>query len=156
MLDVVSIEVIEGTAISDHDAAAAGYPSAEALVADLRGTPDLDVYRIEFRTVGEPDPRDALAASDDLSDDERSEIDRRLERLDRSSTHGSWTAETLHLIADQPAVRAGDLADAVGRDRQAFKADVRKLKQLGLTVSLDVGYRLSPRGTAYLAARGQR
>jgi ribosomal protein S19E (S16A) len=28
---------------------------------------------------------------------------------------------------------------------------VRKLKELGLTESLDVGYRLSPRGRAFLA-----
>lgn len=28
--------------------------------------------------------------------------------------------------------------------------DVRKLKNLGLTYSLDVGYRLAPRGETYL------
>ena len=50
-------------------------------------------------------------------------------------------------------MRAGDLADEVGRERLPFKADVRKLKNLGLTISLGVGYRLSPRGEAYLAAR---
>jgi hypothetical protein len=48
-------------------------------------------------------------------------------------------------------VRAGDLADACGRERLDFKLDVRKLKALGLTESLSVGYRLSPRGAAYLA-----
>ncbi|MEJ7721115.1 MAG: hypothetical protein WKF58_12005 [Ilumatobacteraceae bacterium] len=31
-----------------------------------------------------------------------------------------------------------------------FKLDVRKLKNLGLTHSLAVGYELSPRGRAYL------
>ena len=30
-----------------------------------------------------------------------------------------------------------------------FKRNVRKLKELGLTESLEVGYRLSPRGEAY-------
>jgi hypothetical protein len=30
--------------------------------------------------------------------------------------------------------------------------DVRKLKNLGLTLSLRVGYELSPRGIAYLTA----
>ena len=74
----------------------------------------------------------------------------RLARLDRASTHGPWTAEVLALIAERPAVRAGDLADALGRERLAFKTDVRKLKALGLTESLDVGYRLSPRGRAWL------
>ena len=57
----------------------------------------------------------------------------------------------LRLIADRPGVRAGDLAESLGRERLAFKADVRKLKSLGLTESLDVGYRLSPRGEAWIA-----
>ena len=56
----------------------------------------------------------------------------------------------LRLIAERPAVRAGDLAESLGRERLAFKADVRKLKALGLTESLGVGYRLSPRGEAWL------
>jgi hypothetical protein len=38
----------------------------------------------------------------------------------------------------------------MGRERLAFKTDVRKLKALGLTESLPVGYRLSPRGEAWL------
>lgn len=36
--------------------------------------------------------------------------------------------------------------------RPTVKAGVRKLKELGLTESLAVGYRLSPRGAALLAA----
>lgn len=31
-----------------------------------------------------------------------------------------------------------------------MKVDIRKLKALGLTISHDVGYEPSPRGTAYL------
>jgi hypothetical protein len=153
MLEVTSIETVETASIDERDALAAGYPSPEALVADLRGAPELDLYRIEFRTVDEPDPRDELAASADLTDDELAELTNRLARLDRASTHGPWTLRTLRLIEDRPAVRAGDLADEVGRDRLAFKTDVRKLKNLGLTISLDVGYRLSPRGAAFLATR---
>jgi hypothetical protein len=49
-------------------------------------------------------------------------------------------------------VRAGDLAVELGREREPFKIDVRKLKNLGLTTSLEVGYRLSPRGEAYWRA----
>jgi hypothetical protein len=37
----------------------------------------------------------------------------------------------------------------MGRETLPFKRDVRKLKELGLTESLEVGYRLSPRGRAY-------
>jgi len=42
------------------------------------------------------------------------------------------------------------LAEAMGWERQDFKLHVRRLKELGLTLSLDVGYRLSPRGESYL------
>jgi hypothetical protein len=46
-------------------------------------------------------------------------------------------------------VRAPDLAASFGRETQPFKIDVRKLKALGLTESLTVGYRISPRGQAF-------
>ena len=68
----------------------------------------------------------------------------RLARLDRASSHGAWTTEVLQTIAARPAVRAADLAAGFGRETQPFKLDVRKLKNLGLTLSLEVGYRLSP------------
>ena len=62
----------------------------------------------------------------------------------------------LRLIGDRPGVRAGDLADELGRERLAFKADVRKLKALGLTESLEVGYRLSPEAGQTADARAAR
>jgi hypothetical protein len=67
--------------------------------------------------------------------------------------HGAWIMQTLGAIAERPATRAGDLATDLGQERLPFKANVRKLKALGLTESLEVGYRLSPRGRAYLAER---
>jgi hypothetical protein len=152
ILDVRSVREVEEASISDTDAVAAGYPDAAALRADLRGDADRRLYRIDFRRSERPDPRAELAAADDLDEPQLAEIDRRLERLDRASRHGPWTRRTLQLIADHPARRAGDLAEMVGRERAPFKLDVRKLKNLGLTESLDVGYRLSPRGRAYLAA----
>ena len=149
ILEVEAVDVIDAADITDADARRAGYPSAAALVADLRGTPDLPLYRIRFHAVAEPDPRAELAAADDLTTADVEELDRRLARLDRASTHGPWTRATLEAIAARPGVRAGDLADGLGRDLQPFKLDVRKLKALGITISLDVGYRLSPRGEAY-------
>jgi hypothetical protein len=150
IIEADAVDIVTVDDISDADARAGGYPDAATLIADLRGTPDLDVYRIRFHAVDEPDPRASLAADAALSADDRVEIDRRLDRLDRASSHGPWTRETLQLIESMPAIRAGDLADEVGRERLAFKTDVRKLKNLGLTISLGVGYELSPRGQAYL------
>jgi hypothetical protein len=156
IIEVTAVDVITEADITLADARAGGFPSVEALVADLRGTPDLPLYRIRFHAAGGPDPRAELAASAALTDDEVTALDARLARLDAASSHGPWTAETLALIAERPALRAGDLADAVARERLPFKADVRKLKNLGLTLSLDVGYRLSPRGEAYLGRTRSR
>jgi hypothetical protein len=153
-IEVTAVDVVEESAITDRDAKASGYASAAALRDDLRGDPELPIYRIRFRLAEGPDPRDELAATDDLSDADRAELDRRLDRLDKASKHGPWTRDVLALIRTHPARRAGDLAPMAGRDElQDFKLDVRKLKGLGLTISLGVGYRLSPRGEAYLAGR---
>lgn len=152
ILDVIAVTEVDTESITEDDAAAAGYADAAALVADLRGDPDAAVYRIEFRRSDRPDPRAELAARDELTEAEIAAVDRRLDRLDRASRHGPWTQATLKLIAAHPATSAGDLAAMLGRERTPFKVDVRKLKNLGLTESLDVGYRLSPRGRAYMAA----
>ena len=153
MIEVDAVDVIDDAEISDAEAQRSGYPSAVELLADLRGTPDMDLYRVVFHLTGS-DPRDALAADDALSDADVAEIDRRLARLDAASPHGPWTAAVLDVIARRPAVRAGDLAADFGRELQPFKIDVRKLKNLGLTLSLEVGYELSPSGRAYLRRRG--
>jgi hypothetical protein len=134
--------------ITPADARRAGFLDPEAAWAMLRRR-EGDLYRITLRLAG-PDPRVALRAEAVLTEADRAEIAARLARLDSASTHGPWTAATLRAIADAPATRAADLAERFGRERLAFKADVRKLKALGLTESLEVGYRLSPRGRAYL------
>lgn len=97
----------------------------------------------------------ALRNTADLTDEDVAEITRRLARFDAASRHGPWTADTLQAIAQNPGTRAPDLAGAFGRETQPFKTDVRKLKELGLTESLEVGYRISPRGAAFLASSGE-
>jgi len=73
----------------------------------------------------------------------------RLSRLDRRPS-GEWTREVLEWIRDHPHVVSTRLAEERATDRAALKTDIRKLKALGLTISHDVGYELSPRGIAYL------
>ena len=150
MIEVDDVTEVDPALITDTDAVRAGFADAAALVAQLRGDDALTVYRIAFHVVDEPDPRSVLAASDALTDADCEEIQRRLDRLDRASKHGPWTRAVLEAIAARPATRAADLAEQFGRETLPFKTDVRKLKNLGLTISLGVGYELSPRGQAYL------
>ena len=135
------------------DALAAGYKSVAEVVADLRGTPGDPIFLLRLHPASDEDPRAALANDADLSTEDVAAITARLARLDNASSHGPWTEETLAIIQNRPAVRAGDLAEELGRERLPFKLDVRKLKTLGLTLSLLVGYQLSPRGEAYLRLR---
>lgn len=145
------VDVLSGPeSISEDEARAAGYGSAGELRADLRPAPGASLYRIRFHILDEPDPRAVLASGAAFTDDEATGLARRLAQLDGRAA-APWTREYLELIASHPARRAADLAAAAGRERLAFKQDVRKLKALGLTESLEVGYRLSPRGKAWLA-----
>lgn len=141
--------VVDPATLTDADARPAGYRTADELRADLRGTPGDRVHVLRVRPVDGPDPRAELAADANLTDTDIAEIDRRLDRLDRASPTGPWTAAVLAAIRAEPGRRAGDLAAAAGREMLPFKADVRKLAALGLTISLPVGYRLSPRGEKY-------
>jgi hypothetical protein len=152
MAEVDSVDEIKPADITADDAALAGYGSAADLVADLRGDPELPVFRIALHPLRGEDPRSVLAADGVLSADDVADIDRRLARLDRASPRGPWTSVTLGAIAARPDVVATELAAAQGLPRDIFKRNVRSLKGLGLTVSQRVGYRLSPRGRAYLDA----
>ena len=96
-----------------------------------------------------PDPRLALRESI-ASGAELRDLQKRLQRLDARAGATAWTQQVLELLAARPGVRAGDLCRLVDQEKQQFKLNVRKLKNLGLTESLGTGYRLSPRGAALL------
>jgi hypothetical protein len=148
LVRVGAVAVVDPDGITDEEARLAGWPDADRLRRRL--APDGETYRVELSYAG-ADPRIALRESAELSPAEIAELDRRLDRLDRAAAHGPWTLRYLELIRAHPQRRAPDLAEIVGRETAPFKIDVRKLKNLGLTVSFPVGYEVSPRGLAYLA-----
>ena len=154
-LVIEAVDRVARAGISERDARSAGYRSLHELLAELDGRGDAPIWRIRLRWDGE-DPRSALRERADLDAGELRRLGERLERLDRASRHGPWTREVLAQIAERPAVRAADLAAEAGRDKLPFKRDVRKLKELGLTESLETGYRLSPRGRALVEGLGRR
>jgi hypothetical protein len=130
---VLSIDEIEVVSrVTRAEAMAAGFPSVAALKSSVDGR-EGSLYRIRLRFAGD-DPRIELRSSSDVDGVELKED----------------ALAVLRLIAANPGVRAADLAASLGREKLPFKADVRKLKAKGLTESLRVGYRLSPRGEAYL------
>lgn len=153
-LVVDAVTQVAASSLTDADAVAAGEPDLATLRRRrLRDVADDEVlFRVDFHHVDVPDPRSVLAVDAALDDDAIAAITARLDRLDRAAAGGPWTRATLACIAQHPGVVSTVLAEELGRERFALKTDIRKLKGLGLTISLGTGYELSPRGQAYLGA----
>lgn len=155
-LAIDEVVVIDVDEVSEADARLAGAADRGEVVAALDERDDGAVYRVRFHRLDEPDPRDVLAADDDLSADDLADLRARLDRKDQRDERAPWTRAVLRLIGEHPEVAARELADELGWERLDFKRDVRKLKALGLTVSHRTGYSLSPRGRAFLDAGDDR
>ena len=143
----VKVTGLASTRLADvtaGDAARAGFQSVDALIAFLGLSRNAVVTRVEFALTDEA-PRKMPSLTPD-------EVVKRLKATDRRST-APWTGRVLRLIEAHPATRAGDLAPAMGWATPKFKSNVRKLKAVGLTRSLEVGYRLTELGVRVLQSQ---
>ena len=139
---VIAFGSVERVAdLSDEEARRAGWTSRDDVMRQFAGRTG-DLYRIELRLAG-PDPRAVLRDTPPTP-----ELRARVARM------GPWALDYLRAIAEHPGVRAPDLAAGFGMETKPFKMRVRRLKELGLTESLPIGYRLSPRGEAFLNDEG--
>ena len=144
---VEDVRAVRASDVTDADAREVGQADAAALIEFARSHtgravgPDTVLYRVQFHYEPEEPPKPQYTLG---------EIALRLERLDKGSRSGPWTLTALRLIEENPAVVARNLAQEVGMYKDDFKVNVRKLKALGLTLSLTVGYELSELGQAYL------
>jgi hypothetical protein len=156
VLEVDAITRVRAGAITADDARRAGFASLPELRGYLEELGPLgdddELWRVELHHGGDGD-RVELALVDELSAEDIETITKKLTKLDGRKP---WTDATLALIGKHPRIAASKLAAKLGRETQPFKIDVRKLKKLGLTQSFEVGYEISPRGKAYLAARPKR
>ena len=144
VLSLERVTIVDEGDITPEDVRRTGMTRDE-LRASIGGEGTL--VRIELRLAGE-DPR--IALRERMPD--RAELDdvvTRLARIDAASSR-PWTRRYLQLIADQPGIVSRVLARRGDVDVPAFKRRVRQLKELGLTESLEIGYRLSSRGHAVL------
>lgn len=151
LLAIETVEAIAPEAVSEEEAARAGYATRDLLLRELAGRSEGRLYRIAFRLAG-PDPRAALRAADRLDAAAVDSLRQALRHLDESSRQGAWTLRALRLVAQAPGRKAAELAGELGFETARFKQRLRRLKALGLTESLATGYRLSPRGAALLRA----
>ena len=147
-----AIEIIEAGALTEKDARASGFTSLAALQKMLGPEDSNPVYRIELDGI-EADERAAKRGAAEPSEAEWRDIEARFARWEKSAP--GYFPAILRLIGERPAIAAAVLAATLDVEKLKFKQDVRKLKELGLTESLDVGYRLSPRGEVVLRKVGQ-
>ena len=148
VLEVLAVDRVTLSSLRASDATRAGAASLAALKEALNRSDAASrpIYRVQLRHAGE-DPRTLLRTQvPDAA--EISDLAAWMGRLDAASADGPWTHDTLRCIDQNPEVRAPELAEALDRPTLEFKRDVRKLKEKGLTESLAIGYRLSPRGEA--------
>ena len=146
VIEVDAIEMIPFHAVTKRDIKLAGASSRDALRERAAHAGPIDddtlVYRIEFHVVGAK-PTKTAAPSDD---EHVTLVNSKLDAMDARSKTGAWTRAALSLIGEHEGMVSTELAVVMQRPRMEFKADVRKLKALGLTESLETGYRLTPLG----------
>ena len=153
---VIAVDAVAPTPeseVTEKDARQAGFESRAALLHELADYPDGRLYRVSVRLAG-PDPRVALRQDAELSEAEVEEIRQKIAALGARAKDGPWAFRVLRAIEDRPGVLAARLARSLGMETSLFKPRVRQLKELGLTESLEIGYRLSPRGEAFLRRSG--
>jgi hypothetical protein len=154
VLEVDAVSRVRVKDIGEQDAVQSGFASRAELMEYLGSAPnakvgdDAEIFRVVLHYGGDGD-RVAIALDEALSAEDVATLTKKLARLDGDAP---WTMATLRIIEEQPQVAARILAKKLGRERDPFKVDVRKLKRLGLTQSFELGYEISPRGRAYLEA----
>jgi hypothetical protein len=153
VIRVTDVEPIKDNAITKSDATKAGYESIDSLMKAINKVKAGIIYKVKLKYHSE-DPRLELREKTDLTEAEYQKLKTKLDRLDK--TRGPWVLIVMKLIKRYPERRAGDLADIMRMDKFDFKINVRKLKNLGLTISHEIGYSLSPLGDIVMERFGRR
>lgn len=160
VVEVDDVRPVRAGDVGEADARAAGFDSLEDMWSYVRPvlaaplTPDTALFRVALHHGGDGD-RVPEALDGALSADAVATLRAALAKLD-ARADAPWTYEVLRLIRRRPRTAASKLAKSLGRETLPFKEDVRRLKRLGLTQSFEVGYELSPRGTAFLGLAPRR
>lgn len=148
MVEILAIDPADINRITPKDARDAGFEQ-DTLLRQLQAVATGTVYKIKLRYAG-ADPRIQLRQQTALTDEAYTAIIAKLASLDKHSKTGSWTKQVLLAIQAHPALRAADLAIITRKEKEWLKLNIRKLKNLGLTISHDIGYTISPLGALVL------
>jgi hypothetical protein len=148
-LRLTSVKKINYNEITDKEIIEAGYSGREELDTELSHKNAGEIYKITFRLEGE-DPRVKLRENSDITTYELAALQKKLQALEARSKVKGWTLRILEAVNNKPGLYAIQYANKLGYEKMWFKLHIRKLKNLGLTISLENGYEISQRGKAFL------
>lgn len=155
VLKITSVKEIAYESITDKDIQKTGLKSRAQLDKELAFNKDGTLYKISFKLHSE-DPRLALREETGISNEEFEQLKAKLEKMDKTSKHGPWTLQVLKLIDKHPGKHAIYFSEKLGMEKDWLKLHIRKLKNLGLTISLPVGYEIAPRGAQFMKMMGRK
>ena len=150
LLEIGNMETISEKDITDKDAVQSGFTDKKQLLKSFTHNGTGTIVKISVRYHAD-DPRIKLREQTGLSEQQFEDLRARLERLDRYSKQGDWTEKILLTIKENANLRANGIAGLTGFEKEWLKLNIRKLKNLGLTISHNIGYELSPLGYEYLS-----
>ncbi|GGG97364.1 hypothetical protein GCM10007415_35910 [Parapedobacter pyrenivorans] len=145
LVKINAIEIVDESTITKSDAIKAGFADKKQLLNSLSQHNTGKIFKISISYYAE-DPRVKLRERTTLTDEQFSALKQKMERLDNYSKKGYWTKKVLFSIKENPHLHAIGIAKLTGFEKEWLKLNIRKLKNLGLTISHDVGYELSPFG----------
>ena len=147
LIKIDDISEVDESHISETDAINSGFSNKKELLNSLRRNNSGTVFKIKISYYSE-DPRIELREQTKLTNAHISTLKSKLERLDKFSKQGAWTEKVLLIIRDNPHLKAIEISKQTGFEKEWLKLNIRKLKNLGLTISHTEGYELSPLGKA--------
>lgn len=149
LVEISNIETVTENDITDSDALNAGFEDKKQLFKSFPRNSTGAIFKISVNYHSE-DPRIKLREQTKLSDPEFTGLKKKLEKLDNYSKQGNWTEKILLTIKDNPSLHAIGIAKLTGFEKEWLKLNIRKLKNLGLTISHSIGYELSPLGEHFI------
>lgn len=148
-LRIKSMVKVDYSQITEEEVNLAGYRNRKELEKELALKDTGDIYKIEFY-IERADPRIELRKNTTITNDEMEVILSKLKRYDTRGKVTNWTFRVLEMLESDPGRFAIEYSSKLGYEKEWFKLNIRKLKNLGLTVSHSYGYEISPRGKVVL------
>lgn len=149
LVEICKVKTVSENEITDKDALEAGFRDKQQLLESFTHNTTATIFKITVR-YHSADPRIKLRAQTELSAQHFADLKTKLARLDNHSRQGHWTRKILLAIKDNPNLHALGIAKLTGFEKEWLKLNIRKLKNLGLTISHRVGYELSPLGNSFV------